>query len=152
MEGLRAFDISDPANPQLSGFYDDGDRHAKALVCRGDTIYVGSSNGLLVVRFDGDTAIDPPANAGPATIALAQNTPNPFNPSTVIEYSLPTPQAVTLRVFDLAGRLVRELVNGPRAAGPHQVVFDGRGLASGVYVYELRAGQTSTSRKMLLIQ
>jgi hypothetical protein len=149
--GLRVVDVRDPANLLESGHYSTS-CIAFCVASIGDTVLVGTSDGLLAIRYDGDAAVDPPTNADPATIALEQNTPNPFNPTTVIEYSLPTPQSVTLRVFDLAGRLVRELANGPRAAGAHQVVFDGRGLASGVYIYELRAGQTSTSRKMLLIQ
>jgi hypothetical protein len=78
--------------------------------------------------------------------------PNPFNPSTEIVYDLPAPARVSLRVFDLLGREVRVLVDGFAEAGTHRVMFDGRGLASGIYVCRLQAGTRVESRKLVLLK
>jgi len=98
-----------------------------------------------------ETAVDPQA-AAPLTLRLAQNHPNPFNPSTVIRYTLPVQSQVSLRIYDLRGALVDELVNGVRAAGEHRATFDGSGLASGLYFYQLEAGDTKLQGKMTLLK
>lgn len=92
-----------------------------------------------------------------APVALAQNAPNPFNPSTEIRFGMPTPGPVSLAVYDLSGRLVRTLVDEPRMAGDHVVRWDGlddRGgqVASGLYLYRLTAGGTTLSRKMTVVK
>jgi subtilisin family serine protease len=75
----------------------------------------------------------------PATYALAQNFPNPFNPSTTVRYDLPVASEVTLAVYDVLGREISKLVNEVRPAGRHVVVFDGTKFASGAYFYRLQA-------------
>ncbi len=91
---------------------------------------------------------------GPAQYFLSQNYPNPFNPTTLIQYSLPvgTRHAVSLRVYDLLGRAVAELVNEQQEAGVHSVTFDGRGLASGVYIYRLSVGKFVETKKLVLLR
>jgi hypothetical protein len=86
----------------------------------------------------------------PAEFALQGNYPNPFNPTTTINYSLGGADNVTLSVYDLSGRLVSTLVDGYRNAGTHAVSFDATGLTSGVYVYRLTAGAQTASAKMIL--
>jgi hypothetical protein len=86
----------------------------------------------------------------PASAALLQNFPNPFNPRTVIRFSIQNTTWVQLVVYDLLGREVSTLVNGRMPAGVHSVQFDGSGLASGVYVYRLQAGGFTGARSMLL--
>ena len=88
----------------------------------------------------------------PLQIGLAQNYPNPFNPSTVIRYQIATHSNVELRVFDLLGREVAELVNDFRNAGNYQVSFDASHLASGVYLYRLTVGNEVLTKKMMLIK
>ena len=98
--------------------------------------------------------------AVPGTITLLPNYPNPFNPSTVIEYGLPASaagEAVRLAVYDVAGRRVRLLVDARQAAGFYRVTWDGADeagapVASGVYVYRLRAGGFQQVRKMILLK
>ncbi len=96
-----------------------------------------------------------PPEAGPAA-ALGQNYPNPFNPNTAIPYELYVDSGVRLAVYDVQGRLVRELVNGVKSAGPHFAFWSGRDtserpVASGVYVYRLDvAGKTMTKRMVLV--
>ena len=80
------------------------------------------------------------------------NSPNPFNPSTVISYQWPVADIVKLAVYDITGRKVTELVNGWRNAGVHDVTFDASHLASGVYLYRLEAGDFNASGKMVLMK
>jgi hypothetical protein len=88
----------------------------------------------------------------PRTLALHQNYPNPFNPSTQIHFSLPQTSNVQLQVFDLLGRNVATLVDGPMASGQHQVSFDASDLTSGLYLYTITAGTQRISRTMTLIK
>jgi uncharacterized lipoprotein YddW (UPF0748 family) len=84
--------------------------------------------------------------------SLYQNYPNPFNPTTVISFQLPSEQHITLKVYDLLGREVRVLVDGVLSAGYHNVQFGGSGLASGVYIYRIAAGEHVVSKKMQLMK
>jgi len=87
----------------------------------------------------------------PATFHVAQNLPNPFNPTTTIHFDMPQAGRVKLSVYNLRGELVQTLVDGEISAGAHSVRFDGRGLASGVYFYRMEAGGVYTmTRKMVL--
>ena len=83
---------------------------------------------------------------------LMQNYPNPFNPSTMINYQLPKNSFVTLRVYDVLGNKVAELVNGHKDAGSYQVIFDGSKFASGIYSYRLQVGENEVTKKMTLVK
>jgi M6 family metalloprotease-like protein len=90
-------------------------------------------------------------------LTLAQNFPNPFNPTTSISFFLPERTRVRLEVYDVAGRLVTRLAEGIFSAGPHSVNWQGVNatgspVGSGVYVYRLVAGKQIMSRKMLLLK
>ena len=88
----------------------------------------------------------------PTEFAIEQNYPNPFNPSTNINYSLPEASSVTIVVYDLLGQKVAELVNTEKAAGYHTVAFDASALSSGIYIYQIKAGAFSQTKKMMLIK
>ena len=88
---------------------------------------------------------------------LAQNYPNPFNPATTIEYQLPKDTHVTLRIFNIAGELVKILIEEKQSAGYHKIQWDGRdengnSVAGGLYLYYLKADGFSHSNKMVLIR
>jgi hypothetical protein len=93
-----------------------------------------------------------------AAVVLRQNTPNPFNPTTMIAFELPAPARVVLDVFDVGGALVDRLAEGPWAAGPHRVTWDGTDasgepVSSGVYFYRLTVdGRVAATRKMALLK
>ena len=87
----------------------------------------------------------------PARVMLDQNYPNPFNPVTKIRYQLPRQGHVTLKMYDLLGREVATLVDGELLAGEHEVTFDGRGLATGVYFYRLQAGKFVETKRLVLL-
>lgn len=96
----------------------------------------------------------------PAEFDLGQNFPNPFNPNTVIGYQLSVSSNVTLKVYDVLGNEIVTLVDEKKPAGTYEVTFDASGLPSGVYLYRLQAGKSSTgpgqsfveTRKMLLMK
>ncbi len=88
----------------------------------------------------------------PGSFELRQNYPNPFNPSTTLVFTLQRGSRVSLDVYDIRGRLVKTLWNGYKAAGTHRLRFDGKGLASGIYMYRLSNGKQSVTRRMLLIK
>ncbi|MBN1448712.1 MAG: T9SS type A sorting domain-containing protein, partial [Bacteroidetes bacterium] len=83
-------------------------------------------------------------------ITLSQNHPNPFNPVTRIEYGIPQDGVVRLRVYDLLGRVVTTLVDGPVSPGMHSVSFNAGRLPSGVYLYRLEAEGQVLTRRMAL--
>lgn len=94
----------------------------------------------------------------PAEFSLGQNYPNPFNPSTVINFSLPSESIVSISIYNAAGQLVREAMNGTMQAGYHQFTFDASGLTSGVYFYSVTASAVGGSesfrstKKMVLMR
>jgi len=80
------------------------------------------------------------------------NYPNPFNPTTVISYQLPKDGIVIVKVYDILGKEVKSLVNEYKSAGNYTVSFDASHLASGIYFYQLRAGNFISTKKMLLLK
>jgi hypothetical protein len=93
----------------------------------------------------------------PGRLALEQNTPNPFNPSTSIRYTLPAESPVEINVYDARGKRVTTLVSAVQNAGPHDTVWNGRDhrgqpAGSGVYFVKLTAGKRTLTRKMLLLK
>ena len=88
----------------------------------------------------------------PTEVTLAQNYPNPFNPQTTIDYSLPKASDISLIVYDMLGREVEVLVEGPQAAGEHTVRFDANHLPNGTYVYRLVAQDKTITRTMVLLK
>ncbi|KAA3597872.1 MAG: T9SS C-terminal target domain-containing protein [Calditrichaeota bacterium] len=88
---------------------------------------------------------------------LAQNFPNPFNPSTTINFQVAKTQDVRLAVYNLNGKLVKELVNEPKAKGSHNAVWDGtdetgKSVSSGTYFYKISAGTFTQTNKMILLK
>ncbi|MBN1466937.1 T9SS type A sorting domain-containing protein, partial [candidate division KSB1 bacterium] len=88
----------------------------------------------------------------PQAFSLSQNYPNPFNAGTTIEYALPRTTFVTLQVYNLRGEQVAALVAEQREAGVHRIRWDARELASGVYLYQLAAGEFLQSKKLILMR
>ncbi|MFH0736555.1 MAG: LamG-like jellyroll fold domain-containing protein, partial [bacterium] len=88
----------------------------------------------------------------PKQFALWQNYPNPFNPSTTITFELPFKNNVTLTIYDIIGRKVKTLVNEEKMAGKYSIVFNAENLSSGVYFYELKAGNYRNVKKLSLLK
>ena len=103
------------------------------------------------------TGVDEPRGKNPASFRLKQNYPNPFNPGTTIEYELQRPAHVQLVITNLMGETIRILENSYKQGGSYRVHWDGRNDAqaivpAGLYIYSLRAGERTQSRRMLLLK
>jgi hypothetical protein len=88
----------------------------------------------------------------PQKITLDQNIPNPFNAQTTIRFELAHAAHARLIIYDLTGREVAQLVNGPLSSGAHEISFDARALPSGVYFYSLISANHRLTRKLLLVK
>ena len=88
----------------------------------------------------------------PEKFQLSQNYPNPFNPTTSIKYAIGSRQFVTLKVYNLLGKEIATLVNEEKSAGEYKVEFIGNNLPSGIYFYELKAGNITQTKKMMLLK
>jgi hypothetical protein len=142
--GLMVYNISNPATPELCGSYNTPGQ-AGWLTVNGDTAFVADTYYFGIYDCSQALSAAPlkPAST-PHAFFLSPAHPNPFNSTTTLHYSLPTPQHVTLEVFDIQGREVATLVDGVQSAGEHQVTFDGAGLASGVYLVKLEAASSGS--------
>ncbi|MBI2417552.1 MAG: T9SS type A sorting domain-containing protein [Ignavibacteriales bacterium] len=96
--------------------------------------------------------IDAKNGAGVNSYALEQNYPNPFNPSTTIRFNMAVTGSVSLKVYDVLGREVANLVSGQMSQGSHSVSFDGSNLASGLYICKLEASNFTATQKMMLLK
>ena len=163
--GLRIFDVSDPANITIVAQYDtsplSGETFAGAFgvypfLPSGLILVNDWTEGLFMFSFGGLTPVEDEATP-PASFSLGQNYPNPFNPNTTILYRLPATASVSMQIFDIQGRMVRELFSDEKPAGLHKVLWDGmdarhQPVAAGVYLYRLETAGFSTSKKMLLVR
>ena len=118
----------------------------------------GAEDGRWFTKI-GVFRVKAPTAAGdtPAATRLAQNVPNPFNPSTSIAFTLSSREHVTVAIYDASGALVRTLLDEVRPAGDHDVQWDGRDgrghvMSSGVYFYRMTAGGSTESKKMTLLK
>lgn len=114
--------------------------------------------GIYVQKYDFSALDNQDNEISPAISGiLAQNYPNPFNPCTNISYSILKSDVVTLEVFNLRGQKIKTLVNESKAVGNYSVTWDGtdnngKAIGSGVYLYKLRSGKFSASKKMILMK
>jgi len=109
----------------------------------GEAVY--ETDALAVVRLDASGLL-------PDDYAITSAYPNPFNSTLRVGYALPEAADVKLNVYDLSGRLVAELVSGRAQAGVHTVVFDGSGLASGLYLLRYEAAGHTSQMKVALVK
>lgn len=116
--------------------------------------YAVSSNGNVIKIADTLNVLTGTGsnNQIPAEFELSQNFPNPFNPVTVINYSIPKPGNVKLTVFDMLGRKVSEPLNEYKTPGSYELSFNGEKLSTGVYYYRFESGDFTETRKMILVK
>jgi len=93
-----------------------------------------------------------PEEVIPSSYALYQNYPNPFNPKTIISYQIPELSFITLKVYDVLGNEIATLVDKKLPAGEYEVDFNGIGLTSGIYIYQLKTGSFIQTKKMVLLK
>ena len=112
------------------------------------TTSTGNTSGFAYLELITDVEKDD--NNIPTEYFLSQNFPNPFNPSTKINFSIPQEEFVSLKIFNSLGEEIAELVNETKPAGNYSVSFDASGLSSGVYIYRLSTGASVQMKKMIL--
>jgi len=88
----------------------------------------------------------------PAKFHLENNYPNPFNPTTTIEYSIPEDSDVTISIYDLNGKLIQTLVDDNKTAGFHKTIWNATNTSSGVYFYKITAGDFTAVKKCVLMK
>jgi hypothetical protein len=150
---LGIIDVSDLHNPVEEGPIFQGYTVRGADVKK-DTFFVATGNeGLWIGKNNLVTSVsnNKPNNI-PLEIALSDNYPNPFNPSTSIQYRLSSAQKVTLKIFDVLGREAATLVNEVKQAGTYTVTWNAKDFPSGVYFYRLQAGNFSDVKKFILMK
>jgi hypothetical protein len=131
--------------------------HFNAQADHGYLFEVDAFHGCIRVVDMGPGTGTQPGQELPTVFALAQNFPNPFNPTTTINYQLPKAVSVQITVYNMLGQRVRTLVNTDQEAGYYNVVWNstndvGIQLASGVYFYSIKAGNFHQTRKLLLLK
>ena len=117
-----------------------------------DDAYKSSSTWLLTLLKPSTLGVQNEQRIVPTSISLLNNYPNPFNPSTTIRYQLPSMMHIRVSVYNIIGQEVATLVNEIKDAGEYSVTFDASRLASGLYLYQLKAGSFVQTKKMLLIK
>ncbi len=127
-------------------------RNYSASVSAADALGAAKDNlnAALAGLVRNTTAVNGADNHRPAVFELAQNYPNPCNPTTQINYSIPQSGYISFKVYDLLGEEVATLFAGVQRAGNHVAIFDGRGLASGVYLYQLKAADFTETKRLLV--
>ena len=117
----------------------------------------GTTSWLNYAKIDGKiygtlVPVDEDLNSLPEKFELFQNYPNPFNPITSIQYAIGSRQFVTLKVYDVLGNEIITLINEEKPVGDYEVQFDASKQASGIYFYQLRAGDYIETKKMILLK
>ena len=122
-----------------------------------DEIELNGNNGVVRVNPSDTFRLEKSESKFPERFSLSQNFPNPFNPTTTIHYDVPTESFTRLTVYDVSGKLVRELVSEYQSPGYHSIFWDGsdmlnRDVPSGIYFYSIEANNFQDVKKMLLVK
>jgi hypothetical protein len=112
---------------------------------------LGTGNGIELIKILNYTLVEKESDL-PSGYNLSQNYPNPFNSTTSIEYAIPQSSIVSLKIFDTAGREVAILENSYRSTGSYRVNFDAKQLSSGLYYYQLTAGNFIETKKLIFVK
>jgi len=147
---LRSFLDHITINNRLKEYHINGAQRVEPVSYIDDFFTTTSDHAPVWTRFQ----FTGEAVELPEEITVKPNYPNPFNPSTVIPFSLPEPTEVTLEIFDVLGRKVASpTVNQSFSEGDHEIEFNASGLSSGVYIYRIRFGDgTNVTEKMMLVK
>jgi Zn-dependent metalloprotease len=123
----------------------------------GPSLVEAAIDDFKIETVPGTQGVEDPEGVLPRPFVVDQNVPNPFNPSTEIHYSLPFEMLMSLKIYDVEGRMIRTLADGTMTAGDHVATWDGRDssggmVASGIYYYRLESPEYGATRKMVLMK
>ena len=138
--------VHDPARQNGEGYEFSKSAISQSWFTKGGVGYTFFPDETLVAVDDQER------NIRPDQLALHQNFPNPFNPSTTVSFSLPSNTHIRLGLYDLTGRQVAELINGNLPAENHQLVWNAENQASGVYLIRLESGSETQMKRMTLLK
>jgi choice-of-anchor B domain-containing protein len=149
-----AIDTTWRSNDSVSVFGDvarlqSGQTYWWSIITRDEWNTTASPDSFRIVRGSTTGAAEPDV---PYKFSLSQNYPNPFNPTTVIRYDVPAAGYVTLRLYNLLGQQVAELVNGTHVPGRYDATLDAAALPSGIYFYTLTAGTFTETKKLTVLK
>jgi len=147
--GLRIYNISNPASPVLIDSINTYGVASEVLIKDG-YVYVADESYLQIFRFIPSSSDE--AAVKPRIAALPQNYPNPFNALTTISYTTRKESLVTVKFFDISGKMVETIPLGGQTAGRHTLLWNAEGLSSGMYFYKIEAGDVCEMQKCLLIK
>lgn len=162
--GFRVFDISDPTDPVLMDEFDtspsldsegnvSGGYGVYPFLPSGNILFTDTGTGLYIFSVGNLISIDSKyTNNLINGYELYTNYPNPFNPETTIEFSLPAHEQVSLVIYNMLGEKVEVLLNSGYPAGHHKVRWNAENIPSGLYFYRLIAGDFVRTKKMLLLK
>ncbi|MCI0695971.1 T9SS type A sorting domain-containing protein [candidate division KSB1 bacterium] len=155
--GVLVFDATNPIAPVLVGSFDTVFQPQSTAMVENYLYVADGAGGLAVLQTNFPTSVEEKETSPPFSFSVSQNYPNPFNPETVIRFALPQASHVVVKIFNVLGAEVRTLVDEQYETGYHHVRWDGKDkngkqVASGVYLYQLRAGSFSQVKKMSLLR
>jgi len=133
-------------------WYNSENKKGTIVLTNGDSFDGGANIWWEIDKYAQLTDIEDVSTTIITEFLLQQNYPNPFNPSTTIEFTLPKSAFVELKVYNILGKVVSTLVSKKLNQGSHTYTFDGRNRASGIYYYQLFAGDYREVKKMLLLK
>ena len=134
-------------NNNINGHYD--------VTVNGTHYTMGLSNVIFLDPLV--TSVKYSKDNNPTEFGISQNYPNPFNPSTTINYQLAVSENVTIKIFDITGKLVRTLLNQRNSVGYHSITWngnndDGKSVSSGTYLYQIRIANSVQTKRMLFLK
>ncbi|MBS1494665.1 MAG: T9SS type A sorting domain-containing protein [Bacteroidetes bacterium] len=151
--GTAVYKSSDFGNTWISIYSAAANINVNNIWNNSEYIFASIGNAGLIRRSISDAiGISPISSRIPDKFSLSQNYPNPFNPNTTINFQIPKNNFVNLKVYDINGREVSELVNENLNAGEYKINFNATALPSGVYYYKLTSDNFSETKKMMLIK
>ena len=131
--GIPTFKLMDTATGEMIDLYING------------TIDTWASNGVSVVTLSTTPEL-------PSSVTLNGSYPNPFNPATTISFSIPNEMSVDVKIYDISGRVVGELMSGVQSQGLYEITWDASNYASGLYFVRLVAGTEMHTQKIMLVK
>ena len=150
-EGVLLFNQVTDTTLEKNGYYNTKNYNAHRLTTANGLIYA-AYEGLMILRKGASTGLKGNEEPVASSFKLFQNYPNPFNPITHIRFSLSKSERVKIAVYNTAGQLMEQLLDAPKAAGNHEIIWNAERFGSGLYFIQLQAGKEVQTRKALLVK